>query len=268
MNQQPQLSVLVPGAPGRMGQMVRAVVRASQECAVGALLAYPGHEQSDVVQQPEGLSLLADFAQASIGCDVVIDFSLPEGCAVHAAAAAAQNLPIVIGTTGIEEEHHAVFAAAARLVPVFWAPNMSLGIALLRRLVRQAAEYLPAGGDLGFDIEILENHHRDKIDCPSGTALALGQAAALGRGVNHEAHAVYQRPRTGTVRDPEAIGYAVLRGGGVVGDHQVLFAGQYEQLSLGPPASSREVFSAGALRAAQWLVNQPPGLYGMDDFLA
>ena len=256
------LPIIVAGATGRMGQMVRVAVKASDHAEVVALLEYAQHPRVGAIEQPENLPLLPDLAAVDlcgVGTPVVIDFSL--GCVTHAEAAAHLGIPMVIGTTGLDEKAQGRLAEAARRIPILRAPNMSLGAAVLRRLVTEAAARLPAG----FDIEILESHHGAKRDSPSGTALALGQAAADGRGLDHERAALYGRPRSGRARNPDSIGYAVLRGGGVVGDHTVFLTSPFEQIQLGHRALSREVFAAGALRAAEWLADKPAGLYGIDD---
>lgn len=260
-----ELNILVSGALGRMGQMIRTVIADDTECRIGGLLEYPAHPAVGETQQPENLILQNDFAKAVAGCDVIIDFSLPAGCVYHAELAAKFGIPMVSGTTGLSAEQQAKLKDAAQDVPLFWAANMSLGVALVRALVRQAAQNLSSEQ---FDIEILEHHHRNKVDAPSGTAIALGQAAALGRGIDHEDHAVYHRPRIGEVREQGSIGYGAVRGGGIVGDHEVLFISEHEQISIGHHAMQRDLFAAGAVRAAKWLVTQQAGLYGMDDIFA
>ncbi len=259
------MKILVSGATGRMGQMIRTVLADDSECSIGGLLEYPKHPAIGQRQQPESLILQSDFTEAVAGCDVIIDFSLPVGCIHHAEMAAKLGIPFVSGTTGLSTEQQEKLKIAAQDIPLFWAANMSLGVALVRALVRQAAQTL---GAEHFDIEILERHHRNKVDAPSGTAIALGEAAAEGRGVNHETHAVYHRPRIGEAREKGTIGYAAIRGGGIVGDHEVLFLSEYEQISIGHHAMKRELFAAGAIRAAKWLATQPAGLYGMDDIFA
>ena len=259
------MNILISGATGRMGQMIRTVIAEDAHCQVGGLLEYAEHPAIGTIQQPENLPLHHDFTEAVRGCQVIIDFSLPAGCIDHAEMAAKLGIPFVSGTTGLSAPQQAQLDAAAQQIPVFWAANMSLGVALVRALVRQAAQTLAAEN---FDIEVIEQHHRNKIDAPSGTAIALGEAAAEGRGVDHTDHAVYDRPRIGETRDTGTIGYASVRGGGIVGDHEVLFLGQYEQISIGHHAMKRELFASGAVRAAKWLVQQSAGLYGMDDIFA
>ena len=197
------------------------------------------------------------------GGDVSIDFSAPEALPSHVEAALAANKPIVIGTTGLTPDHHRLIDEAAKAIPVLQAANMSLGVNLLAHLVRQSAARL--GPD--WDIEIVEMHHRDKVDAPSGTALLLGEAAARGRGIEFGPSSDRGRDGIAGPRTPGRIGFASLRGGSVAGDHQVIFTGEGERIELGHRAESRAVFARGALQAALWLVGKPPGRYGMSDVL-
>jgi 4-hydroxy-tetrahydrodipicolinate reductase len=210
--------------------------------------------------------VLADRDDVSIvedRCDVFIDFSAPDGLDHHLDTAVSAGKPIVIGTTGLGEEHRRMIERAAREVAVLEAANMSLGVNLIAHLVRETAARL--GED--WDIEIVEMHHRDKVDAPSGTALLLGRAAADGRGVALDS--VSERGRDGITgaRASGRIGFASLRGGSVAGDHQVIFAGEDERIEIGHRAESRAIFARGAVRAALWLVDRPPGRYAMADVL-
>jgi 4-hydroxy-tetrahydrodipicolinate reductase len=198
---------------------------------------------------------------------VLIDFTRPAGTPAHLAACADAGVAAVVGTTGFDEAGKAEIAARARVIPIVFAPNMSVGINVLADLVRRAAQLLgPA-----FDIEIVEMHHRHKVDAPSGTALALGEAAAAGAGVALADHAVDARQGVTGVRRPGTIGFATLRGGDVVGEHSVIFAGAGERLELTHRATSRQNFAAGALRAARFVAgkraNRESGLFGMADVL-
>ncbi len=195
--------------------------------------------------------------------DMLIDFSVPDALARNLQAARAAKRGIVIGTTGLGTEHMAAIAEASAHIPVLQAANMSLGVNLLAFLVREAAARL--GPD--WDVEVVEMHHRHKRDSPSGTALLLGEAAAAGRGTT--LRAVRERPREGgdALRAEGGIGFAVLRGGSVAGDHQVVLAGEGERLELGHRAESRAVFARGAIAAALWLHARPAGRYGMADML-
>lgn len=204
-----------------------------------------------------------DLAALAAGCDVLIDFSSPAALPANLAAAGDTGTALVIGTTGLSaEDHHRIDAAAGRIA-ILQTGNTSLGVNLLTALVRQAAAAL--GPD--WDIEILEMHHRHKVDAPSGTALLLGEAAAKGRGVNLAE--VSDRGRDGITgpRQRGAIGFAALRGGSVAGDHQVIFAADGERIELGHRAETREIFARGAVRAALWLAGKPAGRYEMADVL-
>jgi 4-hydroxy-tetrahydrodipicolinate reductase len=198
------------------------------------------------------------------GVDVVVDFTIPDATIEHARLAAQAGAAMVIGTTGLDPAQADVIAAAARHVPVVWAPNMSVGVTVLLALSEQVAGLL---GPDEYDIEIVEMHHRHKIDAPSGTALGLGGAAAAGRGVALDK--VYRAARDGHTgeRPRGEIGFAVLRGGDVAGEHSVVFAGEGERIVLSHIAGSRKVFAAGAVRAALWTQNRPAGLYSMKNVL-
>lgn len=266
---QEMLSVLVIGAAGRMGRMVREVTETAHHARVGGLLEHAQHPGIGEVLQPENLLLEGHFSRAVQGCHVGISFALPEGLMGHLDAAMQHNLPLVIGSTGLDGAHQEALRQAGQKIPLCWAPNMSMGVALLRKLVRETAQNLPSASEgAGFDIEVVESHHRFKVDSPSGTAIALGQAAAEGRRIDHDTHAVFSRPRLGDARPADSIGYASLRGGGIIGDHQVQFTSANEQICLSHRALSRELFASSALRLAQWLVQQSVGLYGIDDLFS
>lgn len=262
-----QLGIL--GCGGRMGRLLLAAVLD----APGATLA-GGSDRRGSAAVGQDLGLLAgraamgrlagdDPAALFAASDVVIDFTLPQATAQHAALAAQQGTALVVGTTGLLEEHLSELERAAQRVAVLRAPNMSLGVNLLMDLVRQAASKL----DDAYDIEIVEMHHRHKVDAPSGTALGLGEAAASGRNVDLDHASVRVRDGQTGPRRSGSIGFATLRGGDVPGDHTVIFAGEGERLELGHRASSRQVFVQGALTAALWLHGKPSGLYSMQDVL-
>jgi 4-hydroxy-tetrahydrodipicolinate reductase len=242
-----ELQVAIFGVSGRMGRAVVAAVEESSGAAVKGSTTSSG-----------------DPAAALRGADVAIEFALPQATAAHLAACVAAKRPIVIGTTGHDDAQRAQIAAAAREIAIVMAPNMSLGVNLLLKLVELTAGKL----DASYDIEVFEAHHRNKKDAPSGTALALGAAAASGRGVKLSEVAEHARHGTGAVRARGAIGFSVSRGGDVVGDHTVTFAGAGERIELTHRASDRMAFARGALAAARWLVGRPPGLYSMQDVLA
>ena len=233
------------GSAGRMGQaLVAAAASAQIEIAGG-------------VDQDGDVRALANAA------DVLIDFSSPRALVSNLGAAVASATPIVIGTTGFEEDHHVSIDDAARHVAVLQTGNTSLGVTLLARLVREAAARLSPD----WDIEIAELHHRMKVDAPSGTALLLGRAAAEGRGIALEAQSERGRDGLTGARERGAIGFASLRGGTAAGDHQVIFAGDDERIELIHRAENRSIFASGALKAAVWLLRQPPGRYTMDQVL-
>jgi 4-hydroxy-tetrahydrodipicolinate reductase len=259
----------VIGCAGRMGRMLVADIAATEGAALAGGVARPG---SGCIGQDVGelagvnrIGLaVGDSAEKLIrDSDVVIDFTTPTATADHAAVAAALGKPIVIGTTGLSgEEENAVREAAAK-VPVVWAANTSLGINLLFGLVEQVAQRL--GAD--WDIEILEMHHKAKIDAPSGTALMLGQAAAAGRKIALEEHSARGRDGVTGARRSGDIGFASLRGGTAAGDHSVIFAGPHERVILSHHAEDRVLFAHGALKAALWAFGRKPGFYTMADVL-
>ena len=234
------------GASGRMGR------------AIAALLG-----ESEGMRLTSSCDRGGDPDEVARSCDVLVDFSTPEALTGNLAAALAAGKPIVIGTTGLDAEQEEAIRGASEQVPVLRSANMSLGVNLVAALVRDAAARLGTE----WDIEIVEMHHRHKVDAPSGTALMLGEAAAAGRGV--ELAAVAERGRDGPSgpRRPGAIGFAALRGGSVAGDHQAIFATEGERIEIGHRAEGREVFARGALAAAAWLEGKPAGLYSMKDVL-
>lgn len=210
-----------------------------------------------------GAVVMDDARSLFEAADVVIDFTVPAATVAHAALAFDTGTAMVIGTTGLTADQQTAVQGAAEKAAVVQAGNMSLGVNLLVGLARQAAELL--GPD--YDIEVVEMHHKHKIDAPSGTALMLGRAAAEGRGLNHDDHAVMSREGHTGPRPDDAIGYATLRGGDVVGDHTVIFAGPSERIELTHRAASREIFARGAVRAAMWCDGRSAGLYSMRDVL-
>ena len=244
----------VAGALGRMGQAVAAVAGD----AVTARFDRPGAVGEGLVSQAEALAL----------CDVIIDFTSGEASAALATAAAARaaqrSVALVIGSTGLSDAHHAAIAAAAERVPVVLSGNFSLGVNILTGLVRQAAARLSAAD---YDIEVFEAHHRRKLDAPSGTALMLGAAAAAGRGA--ELAAVRTGARDGITgpRRTGDIGFSVMRAGGIIGEHSVVFASDEEVLTLSHSARDRALFARGAVAAALWAAGRAPGLFDMQDVL-
>jgi 4-hydroxy-tetrahydrodipicolinate reductase len=264
-----ELRIVVAGAGGRMGRaLVRAVLAEGGMHLVAAL----DRPETEWVGKDAGLlagvgaagvTVSSDAPAAFAAADAVLDFTAPEATLGYADLAAQARLVHVIGTTGLRAEHEPRLEASARHARIVRSGNMSLGVNLLLGLVKRAAAAL--GPD--FDIEILEMHHRQKLDAPSGTALMLGTAAAEGRGIALAQHAVRVRDGITGKRPPGAIGFATLRGGSVVGEHTVIFAGEGERIELTHRAESRDIFARGALRAALWAFDKKPGLYGMADVL-
>jgi 4-hydroxy-tetrahydrodipicolinate reductase len=259
----------VVGCAGRMGKILVAEIAASENCVVagGSDTRGSGHVNHDIGEVAGigriGIPVGDQVEKLMRNSDVVIEFSSPAATAEHAGIAAGIGTPMVIGTTGLSEEEGASVRKASFQIPIVWAPNMSLGINLLLEIVEEVARRL--GAD--WDIEILEMHHRGKVDAPSGTALALGRAAAKARGVAFDAVAKRTRDGISGPRRPGEIGFAALRGGDAVGDHHVIFAAPGERLELGHRATSRAIYAKGAVRAARWVVGRPAGLYGLKEVL-
>ena len=233
------------GSEGRMGQ---ALARAIEEA---------GHEAAGGVDRGGDVAELADRS------DALVDFSAPAALEGNLHAALGAGIPILVGTTGLEPEHHKRLDDTARAIPVLQTGNTSLGVTMLAHLVKEAASRL--GPD--WDIEIVEMHHRMKVDAPSGTALLLGEAAAAGRGIELAANTESGRHGHTGRRAEGAIGFAALRGGTVAGDHSVIFAGEEERITLAHSAENRSIFARGAVRGAAWLIGRAPGRYTMEDVL-
>ena len=248
------IKVAIAGALGRMGQALAAVVDADPALELAARFDRPDATGDGLVSVAEALAR----------AQVVIDFTTPEASAALAAQAAGKGVAIVVGTTGLGPDHIRRIGEAATRVPIVRAGNFSLGINMLMGLVAQAARALPAEA---YDIEIFEAHHRHKVDAPSGTALMLGAAAAKGRDVTLADVARRGRDGITGARPTGEIGFSVLRGGGIIGDHSVTFAGPEETLTLSHSGLDRGLFARGAVAAARWVAGQPPGEYDMQDVL-
>jgi len=233
------------GSAGRMGQAIAAAIADAGETLSG------------------GIDKDGDVAALAAQSDVLVDFSSPHALEANLDAAVAAGVPVVIGTTGLEERHHFLIDSAAQSIPVLQTGNTSLGVTLLAHLVREAASRL--GDD--WDIEIVETHHRMKVDAPSGTALLLGEAAASGRGIDLGDESERARDGITGERGVGTIGFASLRGGSVAGDHSVLFLGAGERVTLSHLAENRTIFAKGAVRACQWLIGRPVGRYTMPEVL-
>lgn len=259
----------IVGCAGRMGRVLVRQVHETDGCILVGGTEGP---ESDAIGRdigelaglgPLGYAVVDDPARVFGDADVVLDFTAPETTANHATLAAENHAALVIGTTGLDPAHFAALETAAQTTAIVQAANMSLGVNLLIQLTRRAAELL--GPE--FDIEIVEMHHRHKVDAPSGTALALGSAAAAGRGVDLDRVSVRGRDGMTGERRAGDIGFAVLRGGNVVGDHTVVFAADNERVELSHKATDRAIFARGAVHAALWARGRPPGLYAMADVL-
>lgn len=254
------IRLAVVGAAGRMGTKLLELADAAPELTVTAALVGRGEEPRKL--GPRRIESSADIGAGVASCDVVIDFSQPAGFDVALASAVEQGKPFVSGTTGLSEEQFGALDEAAASIPVLWAANFSIGVNVLGHLTELASRALQ-----GFDVEIFEAHHRRKVDAPSGTALYLGRAAAKGRGVELDDVAEWTRHGQTGARTDDEIGFQVLRGGSVVGEHTVFFCGAGERVEITHRAEDRAIFAQGALRAAQWLAGRGPGRYAMSDVL-
>lgn len=263
-----RLRIAITGASGRMGRMLVEAVLAADDLELAAALdrdgsAALGQDAGAFLGQTTGVAITSDVRAGLSRSDVLIDFTRPEGTLRHAAECARRGVALVVGTTGFTEAQKAEIRAASARTPVFLAPNMSIGVNLLMRLIEQAARSLPEG----YDIEIIEAHHRNKVDAPSGTALQMGEVVARALGRSLADCAVYGREGVTGARDPSTIGFATVRGGDIIGDHTVLFAGPGERIEITHKSSSRATYAQGSLRAARFLAAQAPGLYDMNDVL-
>lgn len=263
------MKLAIMGAAGRMGQTLVRVLREMPDCQITGGIESPGSPAigADIGELAGvgklGIPITADPLELFVRSEGVLDFTRPDASVEAAGLAAQARIVHVIGTTGCQPHHEDAIAAAARHATIIKSGNMSLGVNLLAAMVKRAAEAL--GPD--FDIEILEMHHRMKVDAPSGTALLLGKAAADGRQIGLADHSVRARDGHTGARKRGDIGFATLRGGDVVGDHTVIFAGMGERLELAHKASDRQIFARGAIAAARWGQGKPPGLYSMQDVL-
>ncbi len=264
------MKLVVVGAAGRMGQTLIRLIQETPGVALHAALerkgsSFVGKDAGELAGAgPLGVPVSEDPLQAFLHADGVIDFTSPAASVEFAGLAAQARIVHVIGTTGCSEADEEKIAAAARHARIIKSGNMSLGVNLLGVLVAQAAKALPAAG---WDIEILEMHHKHKVDAPSGTALLLGEAAARGRDIDLKSHSVRVRDGHTGARAPGSIGFATLRGGSVIGEHSAIFAGEGELVTLSHSALDRSIFARGALAAALWGHRQKPGFYTMLDVL-
>ncbi len=260
--------VAVAGASGRMGRMLIEAIRASDDCVLAGALdvaASPGigSDATAFLGHASGVPITADLHAGLKNADVLIDFTRPEGTLAHLRVCSELGVKAVVGTTGFSEAQKAEIAAFAQRAAIVMAPNMSVGVNVTLKLLQMAAKALATG----YDIEIIEAHHRHKVDAPSGTALKMGEviADALGRDLND--CAVYAREGVTGERDPSSIGFATIRGGDIVGDHTVLFAGTGERIEVTHKSSSRATYAQGSLRAVRFLCTQKTGMFDMFDVL-
>lgn len=260
--------IAIAGSSGRMGRALIEAVARSGDFRLKAALEVPGSpalgkDAGEQIGSPCGVLISADLERALKGCDVLVDFTRPEGTLAHLELCRKHGIRMVIGTTGFNAEQKQGIADAAKTIAIVMAPNMSVGVNLTFKLAELAAKVL----NEGYDIEIIEAHHRHKVDAPSGTALRMGEviAAALGRDLAKDA--VYGREGVTGERKASTIGFATVRGGDIVGDHTALFAGTGERVEITHKAASRATFALGALRAARFLAGRKSGLFDMQDVL-
>ena len=263
-----RLRVAIAGCTGRMGHMLIEAVLASDDCVLAGALDREGspavgQDATAFLGKLSGVTIASDLREGLKNADCLIDFTRPEGTMAHLAVCRELGVKLVIGTTGFSGEEKAEIGATAKDIAIVMAPNMSVGVNVVLRLLDTAARALKEG----YDIEIVEAHHRHKVDAPSGTALKMGEVVAAAIGRDLKECAVYGREGVTGERDPSTIGFATVRGGDVVGDHTVMFMGTGERIEITHRSNSRANYAAGSLRAARFLRGRPPGLYGMDDVL-
>jgi 4-hydroxy-tetrahydrodipicolinate reductase len=262
------LKIAVAGASGRMGRMlIEAILNAPDTTLAGAL-DVPGSpaigtDAAAFLGKPAGVLVESEFDKALANADFLIDFTRPEGTLKHLEYCAAKGIRMIIGTTGFDDAGKAAIAAAGQKTGIMFAPNMSVGVNVTMKLLELAAKSFAEG----YDIEIIEAHHRHKVDAPSGTALKMGEVIANAIGRDLKECAVYAREGVTGERDPSTIGFSAIRGGDIVGDHTVLFAGIGERIEITHKSSSRVTYAHGSLRAARFLADKKTGLYDMYDVL-
>ncbi|HYL19884.1 MAG TPA: 4-hydroxy-tetrahydrodipicolinate reductase [Burkholderiales bacterium] len=260
--------IAIAGSSGRMGRALIEALFQAPDLRLHAALEHPdspfvGKDAGELIGSPSGVKISANVQQALTGAEVLIDFTRPEGTLAHLEVCRRLGVKAVIGTTGLSAEQKGRITEAARDIAIMFAPNMSVGVTLLLKLLETAASVLKDG----YDIEIIEAHHRHKVDAPSGTALRMGEVIAQTLGRNLAECAVYGREGVTGERQPSTIGFATVRGGDIVGDHTALFAGIGERIEISHKASSRATFAVGALRAARFLAAKDRGLFDMRDVL-
>lgn len=262
------IPVAVAGASGRMGRMLIEAVRASPDLRLVGALDIPGNsligtDACAFLGQDSAVAISSDLETALGQAQVLIDFTRPEGTMAHLAYCRRQGVNMVIGTTGLSDLQKSEIAKAATDIAIVMAPNMSVGVNVTLKLLEMAARALSQG----YDIEVLESHHRHKVDAPSGTALKMGEVMAAAQGRNLKDCAVYSREGITGERDPSSIGFASIRGGDIVGEHRVFFAGTGERIEISHSSSSRANYAQGSLRAARFLAQRRSGMFDMFDVL-
>ncbi len=260
--------VAVAGASGRMGHMLIEAIQSADDCVLAGALDIAGNpflgtDAAAFLGQPSGVAVTADLAQGLRPAQVLIDFTRPEGTLAHLQVCRQLGVNAVIGTTGFSDAQKAEIAEIAQHIAIMMAPNMSVGVNVTLKLLEMAAKAMSTG----YDIEIVEAHHRHKIDAPSGTALKMGEVIADALGRDLKDCAVYERYGITGERDPSSIGFATIRGGDIVGDHTVLFAGTGERIEISHKSSSRTTYAQGSLRAVRFLADKKTGLFDMFDVL-
>ena len=260
--------ICVAGASGRMGRMLVEAVSQADDCQLSGALDVPGSpaiglDPAAFLGQSSGISITSELSTGLSNSDVLIDFTRPEGTLAHLAVCRELGVNLVIGTTGFTDAQKAEISAAAKDIAIVFAPNMSVGVNVTLKLLEMAAKALSTG----YDIEIIEAHHRHKVDAPSGTALKMGEVIASALGRDLKDCAVYAREGVTGERDPSSIGFATIRGGDIVGDHTVLFAGTGERIEISHKSSSRVSYAQGSLRAVRFLAGRTSGLFDMADVL-
>jgi 4-hydroxy-tetrahydrodipicolinate reductase len=262
------MRIAIAGATGRMGRMLIDTVSDADDAQLVGALDVPGNpllgrDAGEFSGRATGVAVTADLDAALAGADFLIDFTRPEGTLRHLEACLEHGVKAVIGTTGFDASGKAAIEAAAKRIGIVFAPNMAVGVNATFKLLEVAAKILSSG----YDIEIIEAHHRHKVDAPSGTALRMGEVVAQALGRDLKQVAVYGREGVTGERDPSTIGFATVRGGDIVGDHTVLFAGIGERIEITHRSASRVTYAHGALRACRFLAGRNEGLYDMQDVL-
>ncbi len=262
------LNIAVAGASGRMGRMLIEAIVADADAALAGALDIPaspaiGSDAAAFLGKPAGVTIESDLSKGLANAHYLIDFTRPEGTLKHLEYCAAHGVKMIIGTTGFDDAGKAAIAAAAQKTAIVFAPNMSVGVNVTMKLLELAAKSFSHG----YDIEIIEAHHRHKVDAPSGTALKMGEVVAQALGRDLKDVGVFAREGVTGERDPSSIGFATIRGGDIVGDHTVLFAGIGERIEITHKSSSRVTYAHGSLRAARFLQDKSTGLYDMQDVL-